>query len=80
MYTGTQEERGLLAWGQSSEDSKDKPLSSDYEEGYEIYEIKSWTDKVKKLPFSKYIPFLPNYDSSSINCRCECRKKNKSDP
>ena len=34
MYTGTQEERGLLAWGQSSEDSKDKPLSSDYEEGY----------------------------------------------
>ena len=30
MYTGTQEERGLLAWGQSSEDSKDKALSSDY--------------------------------------------------
>lgn len=72
---GTKEERGLLAWGQSSEDSKDKPLSSDYEEGYEIYEIKSWTDKVKKLSFSKYIPFLPNYDSNSINCRCACRKK-----
>jgi hypothetical protein len=80
IYIGTKEERGLLAWGQSSEDSKDKPLSSDYEEGYEIYEIKSWTDKVKKLPFSKYIPFLPNYDSSSINCRCACQKKNKSDP
>ena len=58
------EEGGLLAWGQSSE----------------IYEIKSWTDKVKKFPFSKYIPFLPNYDSSSINCRCACRKKNKYDP
>jgi hypothetical protein len=42
IYIGTKEERGLLAWGQSSEDSKDKPLSSDYEEGYEIYEIKSY--------------------------------------
>ena len=57
MYTGTQEERGLLAWGQSSEDSKDKPLSSDYEEGYEIYEIKSWTDKVKKFTFQNTFHF-----------------------
>jgi hypothetical protein len=58
----------------TSEDSKDKPLSSDYEEGYEIYEIKSWTDQVKKLRFSKYIPFLPNYDSSSINIVMHCKR------
>jgi hypothetical protein len=46
------EERGLLAWGQSSE----------------IYEIKSWTDKVKKFPFSKYIQIN---DSICIVMHCK---------
>jgi hypothetical protein len=50
----------ILAWGQSSEDSKDKPLSSDYEEGYEIYEIKSWTDQMKSKTCTRHQPNTQN--------------------
>lgn len=79
IYTGTKKERGLLAWGQAATGAADKSVSPDYEEGYEIYEIQSWSARVNNLSFTKYIPFFPKYDIKHLRCTC-CKKNNKYEP
>ena len=70
---GTLLERGMLAWGPAAEGKTIAGI--EYEEGYEIYEIQSWSSKVNKLSFTKYIPFFPKYDISKPVCTC-CKRKN----
>ncbi|CAG2197921.1 SLC23A1 [Mytilus edulis] len=76
---GTRKERGLLAWGQAATGAADKSVSPDYEEGYEIYEIQSWSARVNNLSFTKYIPFFPMYDIKNLRCTC-CKKNTKYEP
>ncbi|KAG0725101.1 Solute carrier family 23 member 1 [Chionoecetes opilio] len=61
---GTPEERGLLEWNAHKNLSSDNPESNP-----ECYDLPFVTETVKRMTWTKYLPFCPNFAGCSVWCR-----------
>lgn len=73
---GTDEERGIIKW---REQIHEEPVTADSEEGAlhptSCYDIPIITKYLHRQSWARYVPFLPTFDESMVQCSCTGRKK-----
>lgn len=68
--TGSKLERGLAEWDTSSAVEIEEDNEVEYEEDESVYEIVGISKYLKDIKWLKYIPILPNFDPSVLDCNC----------
>ena len=75
VVAGTDEERGIIAWReQIHEDPTDDDVGG--APPTSCYDIPVITKYLRHQKWARYVPFLPSFDESLVQCAC-CSKKRK---